>query len=128
MKRLEGVRLFADADELERLPGDRANRKRRAAARIAVHLGEDHAGDAQPLVELVGRFHGVLAGHGVGDEQNFGGIEQFFELGQLGHQLFVDVQASGGIDQQHVAAGLHGFFARAERASSAGLVSSGVPS
>ena len=45
----------------------------RAAARIAVHFGEDDARDTEPLVELVGGFDGVLAGHGVGDEQDFGG-------------------------------------------------------
>ena len=73
------------------------------------------AGDAQALVELVGRFHRVLAGHGVGDEQNLGGIEQLFELRQLRHQFVVDVQAAGGIDQQHVAAGLHGFLAGGTR-------------
>ena len=70
MKRLEGVGLFADADELQRLAGDGADGKRRAAAGVAVHLGQDHAGDAQALVELVGGLHGVLAGHGVGDEQD----------------------------------------------------------
>ena len=63
-------------------------------------------------MELVGGFHGVLAGHGVGDKQDLGGIEQFFERGKLGHQIFVDVQAARGIDQQDVAAGLHGFLAR----------------
>ncbi len=43
MKRLERVGLFAHADELQRLPGHVADGKRRAAARIAIHLGEDDA-------------------------------------------------------------------------------------
>ena len=70
MERFQRVGLFAHADELQRLPGDVADGERRAAARIAIHLGEDHAGDAQPLVEFVGRFDGVLAGHGVGHEED----------------------------------------------------------
>ena len=86
MERFERVELFADADELERLTGDLADRERRAAARIAIHLGEDDAGDAEALVELVGRFHGVLPGHGVGHEQDFDRVELLFQLLQLGHQ------------------------------------------
>ena len=38
-------------------------------------LGEDHAGDAEALVEFAGGTHGVLPDHGVGDEENLGGIE-----------------------------------------------------
>ena len=93
-------------DELQRLPGDGADGKRRAAARIAIHLGQDDAGDAELLVELVGRFHRVLPGHGVGHEQDFDRIQQCLQLLQLVHQLIVDVQAAGGIDQQNVAAGV----------------------
>ena len=40
---LELVERLADAGELDRLAGDRAHRERRAAARIAVHAGQDHA-------------------------------------------------------------------------------------
>ena len=120
MERLQRVELLAHADELQRLPGDVADRKRRAAAGIAVHLGQDHAGDAEALVELVGDLHGVLAGHGVGDEQDLDRVELLLQLLQLRHQLVVDVQAAGGIHQQHVAAGLHGFALRAERARSSG--------
>ena len=53
MERLEGVGLFADADELDGLAGDVANRERRATAGVAVHLGEDDAGEREALVELL---------------------------------------------------------------------------
>ena len=109
MERLERIGLLADADELQRLAGDVADRKRRAAARIAIHLGEDDAGDAEALVELVGGLHRVLPGHGVGDEQDLDRVQLLLQLLQLGHQLVVDVQAAGGIDQQHVAAAVDGF-------------------
>ena len=51
IERLERVGLFAGADELDRHAGDGADRKRRAAAGVAIHLGQDQAGDAEPLVE-----------------------------------------------------------------------------
>ena len=69
----------------------------------------------EPLVELIGRFHRVLAGHGVRDEQNLGRIQRFLQLLQLLHQLFVDMQAAGGVDQQDVAPGLHRFAAGGSR-------------
>ncbi len=68
---------------------------------------------AETLVEFVRRFHGVLPGHRVGDEQNLGGRELVFQLRQLRHQLFVDMQAARSVDQENVAARLHRFFARA---------------
>ncbi len=63
-------------------------------------------------MELVGGFDGVLSGHGVGDEQNLDRVELFLQLLQLRHQVVVDMQAAGGIHQQHVAAAIGGFAAR----------------
>ena len=48
---LERVQLLADADEADRLAGDGAHRERGAAAAVAVHAGEDDAGDADAAVE-----------------------------------------------------------------------------
>ena len=70
MKGLEGVRLFAGADELDGLAGDVPDRQRRAAPGIAVHLGKDDAGKAEALVEVLRGIDGILAGHGVGDEED----------------------------------------------------------
>jgi hypothetical protein len=44
VEHLERVGLLADAEELDRLAGDMAQRQRRAAAGVAVDLGQDHAG------------------------------------------------------------------------------------
>ncbi len=60
-------------------------------------------------------FDRVLPGHGVGHEQDLDRIELLFQLLQLGHQLVVDVQAAGGIHQQHVAAAVDAFAARRSR-------------
>ena len=47
----------------------------------------------------VGRF---LAGHRVGDEYYVMRIKRGFQARQLVHQLFVDLQAAGGVDQYRV--------------------------
>ena len=112
MKRLQRIVLLAHADELDGLARDLPNGKRRAAAGVAVHLGEDHAGERKLLVELVGGAHRILSGHGVGDEQNLGRIQQLLQRLHLVHELVVDVQTAGGIDDQHVAAGNDGLAAR----------------
>ena len=52
---LQRVELLAEADELDRLAGDRAHGERGAAAAVAVHAGEDDAGDADPGLELLWR-------------------------------------------------------------------------
>ena len=89
-----------------------ADRERRPAAGIAIHLGENDAGDGQALVEFLGALDGVLPGHGVGDEQNLHWRELLFQFLQLDHQIFVDVQTPGRVDQQHVAAVVDGFPTR----------------
>ena len=55
MKRLEPGEFLADADELDRLAGDMTNRKRRAAAGVAVELGENEAGQRQRVGESARR-------------------------------------------------------------------------
>ena len=56
--------------QLDRPAGDGAHGERRAAAPVAVDAGEHDAGDADALVEGARHVHGVLAGQGVGDEQD----------------------------------------------------------
>jgi len=104
-----------------------ADGKSRAAARVAIHFGKDDAGDAEALVEFAGRLNGILPGHGVGHEEYLDWVELLFELLQLAHEVFVDVQASGGIDKDHVAAGLEAFAPGAARQFE-GVCSSGAPS
>ena len=57
-------------------------------------------------------LHRVLAGHGVGDEQDFLRIQDLLQRLHLVHQLLVDVQAAGGIDDEHVAGVVDGLAAR----------------
>jgi hypothetical protein len=74
-------------------PGDVPDRERGAAARIAVHLGEDDRVDADGLVELVGDRDRVLAGHRVDHEQHVMRRDLAPDRLQLGQQRLVDVQA-----------------------------------
>jgi len=77
--------------------------QRRAAPRVAVHLRENDAGKAEAFVEVLSRIDGVLAGHGVGDEQDLLRVEQPFELLHLGHQLFINMQSARRVDDKRVA-------------------------
>ena len=102
MERLEGVDLLAGADELDRQAGDRADRERRAAAGIAVHLGDDEAADVQRLVELLGDVHRLLAGHGVDDEEHFVGREGIVQLLRLRQHLRRDLHVARRVDDEDV--------------------------
>ena len=51
------------------LPMTSLTRQRRAAAGVAVELGQDHAVDGQRLVERLGHADRVLTGHRVDDEE-----------------------------------------------------------
>ena len=104
MELLERIGLLADADVLDRLLRHAVDGERRAAARVAVHLGEDDAGDVEPRVEALRDLHRVLAGHAVGDEQDLVRLDRRLEALELGHHRVVDLQAAGGIDEHHAIA------------------------
>ena len=104
MEGLECVGALAGAEELDGRAGHVADGEGRAAAGVAVHLGEDDAGEGEEGVECLGGVDGVLAGHGVGDEEDFGGVEELLERGHLVHERGVDLVAAGGVDDEDVAA------------------------
>ena len=54
--------------------------------------------------ELLGDLHGVLAGHRVDDQQDGIGPDRLLDVGELLHQLRVDVQAAARVDDQDVLA------------------------
>src|SRR6185295_10717029 len=124
IKRLDRIVAFAYADELNRLAGDFLDRKRRASPAVAFHLAQDHARQPDLIVKLLRGSHGVLSGHRVGDKQNLRRHCLRFDLFKLDHQLFVDVQASGSVDEQGVVAGqfafAHGLAAKLQRVVNVG--------
>ena len=116
MEDLERVELLAGRGEHDRAAGDALDRERGAAARVAVELGQDEAVEVDPLLERVRRrrrpagrsSRRARAAHSVGS----GCVADALELV---HQLLVDLEAAGGVDDDRVEARLHG-RARARRA------------
>src|SRR3954449_7340946 len=101
---LELVELLAHAGEQDRLAGDGLDAQRGAAAGVAVELAHQHAVELDRLGELLGDVHGVLAGHRVDDEQDVVRLDRPADVDELLHELGVDVQAAGGVDDQDVLA------------------------
>ncbi len=95
----EVLHPLADADELDRHAEHAVDRERRAAARIAVHLGEDDAGQADRFVESLGDPDGFLPGHPVGHQKNLQRRRLRLHRSKLLHQRLIRLQAPGRIEQ-----------------------------
>src|SRR5579872_312428 len=104
MEDVKRVELLARRRKQYRSAGDSANRKRSASARVAIELGENDARYLQPLVKSLRDVGGFLARHSIGDEHDMMRPDGSLEPFQLLHQVFVDLQASRGIDQDRVVA------------------------
>ena len=102
MERLEAGQLLADARELDRLARDVTHRQRRAAARIAVELGQHDAGERQRFGECARGVDRVLALHRVDDEQRLDRLHRVVQLADLAHHRLVDREPSRGVDDEHV--------------------------
>ena len=100
---LELVELLAGRGELHGLVRDRLDGERRTAARVAVELRQDDAVEVDPLRERLGDGDRVLAGHGVEDEEDVVRLQLLADGGELVHELLVDVEPAGGVDDEDVA-------------------------
>ena len=86
------------------------DRQRDAPARGSVELGQHDAGDAGRVGEQLRLAQPVLAGRRVDRQQRLvrGALQlaadHAADLGELGHQIVLGVQASGRVDDHHVAA------------------------
>ena len=104
VEHLERVGLLAGAEELDRDAGDRADRQGRAAAGVAVDLGQHQAGDARPRPRSLRDGDRLLADHRVDDEQRLRPASSPSAHGaDLGHQRLVDREPAGGVDDHDVA-------------------------
>jgi hypothetical protein len=72
------------------------------AARVAVELGENDPGDADPLVELIGAPDRVLPGQGVGHVEDLAGLRRRPQGRELFHELVVDVESPGRVHDHDV--------------------------
>lgn len=84
------------------LPVTWAHGKRAATTSIAVELGDDHAVKVGALGEGRDDVDDILAGHGIDDHQHLIGLDGLLNVHAFLHHLLVDLQTTGGIDDDHV--------------------------
>src|SRR5205814_6459579 len=73
------------------------------AARVAVELRHQHAVEVESLFEGGGDVDGLLAGHRIQDEHDRLRAYDLADAHELVHQLLVDLQATGRVDDHRVA-------------------------
>ena len=102
MERLEPIGPLAGPEERDRQSGCGPNAERRTATGVAVHLGEDEAGDRQLGVERLRHADRLLSRHRVDDQERLGRGDAADHTDQLVHHRLVDVQAAGGVENHDV--------------------------
>ncbi len=107
---LERLGLLAHGDELDGLAGDGADRKRTAATGIAVELGHDDTVKVGALGKLGNDVDDVLAGHGVNHHKHLVGTHGVLDVDGLLHHQLVNLQATGGVDDDDVTQVVNGLL------------------
>ena len=102
MEHVKVAQFFTRTDKLDRLTGNCPCGKSRTATGVTVKLCENQAVDSERFVERGCHIDGVLTGHGVNDKQDFVGLYLSFDIFQLVHKLFVNMQTAGGIQKNIV--------------------------
>ncbi len=102
VERFQGIQFLTDPDELDRRLNYCADRKRCAAAAVAVELREDDPVEVQAIMEGLCRVHGILARHRVHDKQNLVGGGLLLDRGDFLHHRFIDMQAPCRIDDDRI--------------------------
>ncbi len=102
VERVEVLQLLAVRREHDLLARDVGDRQGRATAGVAVELGEHHAVEADAVAERLGGVDRVLTDHGVDDEEDLVGADGVADVRGLPHQLLVDAEAAGGVDDDDV--------------------------
>ena len=101
-KRSKSV-IFSPAEaNMTGLPVTERDRQRGTTAGVAVELGEHDAVVPDALEEGQRGGDGVLADHRVDDEEHLVGLDGVADVGGLLHQLGVDAEAAGGVDDDDV--------------------------
>ena len=102
MENLQRVKFLSGAEELDRLPHRRAKRESRPSPCVPIHLGEHRTVKVQALVKCPGGVDGILSRHGVDHEEDLVRGDRLLDRLHFLHHLLVDVQPSGGIDDDEV--------------------------
>jgi hypothetical protein len=115
VEHLEPVELLADAEEQDGLARDLPQRERGTAARVAVHLREHETVDADALGERLPDAHGLLPDHAVDDQDDLMRAHRALEVLELAHELIVDVQTAGGVEDEEIEPARAGLLERPDR-------------
>ena len=107
---VEVVELLAGRCKKNGLAGDLTDGQRGTTAGVAIELGEHDTGEVHAVTEGLGSLDGVLADHRVDDEEDFIWVHSVADIASLRHERFVDTEAAGGIDDDHVVLGALGFL------------------
>src|SRR6202035_1023566 len=102
MNLFERLDPLADPDQHDRLAGNGAHRQGRTAPRIAVDPGQHDRRDAGALAKGFGDIDRILPGHAVGDDQVLVGVGGRAHRRHFEHQLFVDVEPPGGVENYDI--------------------------
>ena len=102
MEDIEVLELLTVGREENRHAGDLADRQGGATTGVAVQLGQDDTGEPDALTERLRGHHGVLADHGIEDEQHLVGVDGVPDRARLVHQILVDAEATRGVDDHDV--------------------------
>src|SRR5262245_13730778 len=107
-ERLEIVDAFADADGIDRNLEALSDGDQDTAPRRAVELGDDEVGDARDLLEDLDLRERILPRGGVEHENDavrrglVDLLQDANDLGELGHEVRLVLQAPRRVDQEHV--------------------------
>ncbi len=102
VEQVEVGELLARGGEHHRLAGHLRDRQRGTTTGVTVELGEDDAVVPDAVEERLRGVDRVLADHRVDDEEHLVGGHRVADVGGLLHQLLVDAEATGGVDDDHV--------------------------
>ena len=108
MEDFEFVVLLTGPHEGDGLSRDCDDGKGGSSPGVAVELGQDNRGQPDLLLEGLGGTHCVLAGHGVSDIDNLGRLEGILDQAKLRHQVFIDMEPSGGVHDERIIAPIPG--------------------
>ena len=96
------VQFFGNANHFDGLTGDSLDGKSCTASGIAVHLCQDGPVDAKVFIKSLGRSHCILAGHGVQYQQDFLGMHLSLDIPKLRHELLINGQTAGSIQNDDI--------------------------
>lgn len=99
---LQALRPLGNPGEVDGLARDPPRGEGGPAPGVPVQLGEDEARDPHPLVKGLGHGEGLLARHGVQDEEDLVGAQRRLEAHELLHEALVNLEAAGGVHQDEV--------------------------